>query len=457
MSNNDAILAACDEIERQTQLIRDEVDDLPPPEPEPPDYALVPEGGNLQAALDTGGAVVLAEGAAFSLSGGYTFSKSNTLLAGEGGNTVHGTGYPALSVPVLVDDIAFGRLTPTSTHSVAVLLGRNDDAQLTLDKVPHGIRVQDLTSSGHRGKRVVEVNAAEVTIINADIRDIYSPEGQDSQAICILNTPGPVTVEDSYLEAASENILVGGDQMKLPNTRPVGLTFRRLTLTKPLAWKTAGTPKVKNIFELKDGHDVLVEDCVLSNCWKSGQDGYGFMLTPTRGGSLRNVLIRNCTMSMVGGIVNITGIDTNYPNEPRTQITMRGGSYHTDVSMPGSGRFCLIGRGPEYFDIEGLEVQHHGSAFIDWSDSKSGELLRVVGCTWNYGSYGVRIGGYNHGDNSAGIIKNVVIEGNTISGAHSSFKSRYPNNTYVNAYTELAAHVREVEWEDRLRRARGDY
>ena len=451
----DPILAACDEIDRQTALIRTEAGGEPTPEPPP--YVVVGDGGNLQAALDAGGAIVLAADATFSTSGGYTFTQPGTLLAGEGGNVVHGIGAPALSVPVRVNDTAIGQLQPTTTHEVAVLLGRNDDAQTTLDQVPRGVRVQALVSTGHRGKRVLEVNAAEVVIVASDIRDAYDPEGQDSQAICILNTPGPVTVEGGWLECASEVILVGGDTMKIPNCRPTGLVFRDLTLTRPIAWKSAGTPKVKNLLELKDGHDVLIERLTLSNCWKSGQDGYGFMFTPTRGGSLRNVLVRDCTMRDVGGIINITGVDSADPTLPRTQVTMTGGDYQTNPDMGGSQRFCLIGRGPEYFDIEGLHVAHHGSSFIDCSDKAAIDRLRVVGCTWNYGSYGIRIGGYNHGDNQAGIIATIQIEGNTISGAHSSFKSRYPNNTYVGTYAELAAHRRAIEWDDRLRRARGDY
>jgi hypothetical protein len=458
MINTDAIRAACAEIDEQTALILDALDTEPePPEPpEPPsDYVLVPDGGDLQAALDVGGAVFLAESASF---GSATLRVPSTLLAGEGGNVLDGGSSPAIIVPPTTHGFAVGQLTPRSTGEVAVLLGRNDAQQTSIEQVPVGVHLQAITSSGHRGKRVIEVNAGDVHIVDADIRDAFDPEGQDSQAICMLNAPGPLTVDGGHLEAASEVFMCGGDAMKIPDCRPTGITLRDVTLTRPLAWRDAGTPKVKNILELKDGHDVLIERCTLSHCWQSAQDGYAFMFTPTRGGSVRNVVVRDCIVSLVAGIVNITGIDDDAATPPpRTQVAIYGGDYRTDPSMPGSGRFCLIGRGPEHFIVEGAYIDHHGSAFIDCSDKSPVDLLRVVGCTWNYGSYGIRIGGANHGDNAAGIVRQIVIEGNTISGAHSQFKSRYPNNTYVESYVESRAHRRSIDWEDRVRRARGAY
>ena len=99
--------------------------------------------------------------------------------------------------------------------------------------------------------------------------------------------------------------------------------------------------------------------------------------------------------------------------------------------MGGSGRFCLIGRGPESVIVEDALIRHDGNALIDVCDDAPVDLLRVVNCDWNYGSYGIRIDGANHGDNAAGVIRELVITGNTISGAHAQFRDRYPDNIYV--------------------------
>lgn len=430
MINRDAIRAYCDDIDRTTQAIRDELAAPTPPDPRPPfEPVIVSEDDDLAAALAQGGAIVLAEGALFE--GGATVAVPRTAILGSGGNTFLAQGRAAVTVPIGLADVILANLIVEADYPVAVLLGRNDSQQTTVEQAPSGIRIRGVASLAHRGKRAFEVNAADVTFVGCEVRDCYDPGGQDSQAIWIGNAPGPVTADGCYLEAASETIMVGGDAMKIPNCRPTGITVRRCTLTKPIAWKSAGTPKVKNLFELKDGHDVLVDDCELFNSWKSAQDGYAFMFTPTRGGSLRNVVVNNCRVWAVGGIVNITGIDDELANAPRTQVTIRGGEYRTDPAMGGQGRFALVGRGPESFVVENVFAEVTGSAFIDFSDSAHVDLFRLVGSTWNYPTYGIRIAGANHGDNSHGVIGTIQIEGNTIRGAHSTFRDRYPNNVYV--------------------------
>ena len=442
------IFAYCDQIDALTQQIRDEVLTTPPV-PVIPDPTVVNAGDDLQAYLDQGGLFALAPEATFVTAGGYRLPIAQTGIRGASANGLGADTAPAVSIPpgmrgAIVEQLAL----QVSRHEVVVIAGRNDDQQTSLEVVPVGVRFRTLRSTGHRGKRVFEINASEVEILDCEVFDCFDPAGRDSQAIWIGNAPGPVRVEGGYFEAASENLLVGGDAMKIPNCRPTGLTIRAATFHKRLEWKDAGGPPVKNILELKDGHDVLIEECDLAFCWKSGQDGYGFMFTPTRGGSLRNVVVRNCAMREVGGIVNITGIDAG-GGTPRTQVSISGGTYRTNrAAMGGSGRFALVTRGPEWFRVENVTVVHDGSAFVDVADKAKVDQLEIVGSTWNYGAYGVRIGGYSHGDNQLGIVGAIRIEGNTITGAHSAFRARYPNNTFLSAMTrdaELLAEAGEAE------------
>jgi hypothetical protein len=463
-----AVLRYCDEIDSLTQLIRGEVTAAPPIPPET-EFTTVPAGADLQAALSQGGALELESGATFAAVGGFRIDTPGTMLRGAGGNVVSGDGGAALQVLVEMRQASIETLTPQMTRSdIGIQIGRNDTGQTTLAQAPDGVRIRGVIVPSLRGKRAIEVDAANVEILDCDIRDVYHEAALDSQAVWIGNAPGPVHIEGGHFEGASEDIMVGGDKMKIPNCRPTGITIRQATLTKPLAWKDAGIPKVKNLFELKDGNDVLIEDCDLSNSWKSAQDGYCFMFTPSQGGSVRNVVVRNCRVSNVGGIVNITGTDASNLNPDRTQVSIFGGDYRTNkVAMGGTGRFCLITRGPEFFITDGATIAHEGSAFIEYGDSASMDLLQITNCHWNYGSYGIRIGGYNHGDNSQGIIRTVTIEGNTITGAHSQFRDRYPNNTYIEAMDRDREHhvdkrakeyAREFLQElDRVRRWESEY
>lgn len=443
--DRDQVLAYCDEIDGLVQQIREEMQTAPSPIPPLDPITELTRADDLQAALDAGGRYSFAAQTAFEDDSGFAFTADGTTIYGEGG-AVTGGRAPAFSVRTGRHSIGLERLLLAATdYEVVLRAGVNDSGQTTVEQAPQHLLLRALVNAGHRGKRCIEINARDVQILDCEVRDLYDPGNLDSQAIWIGNAPGPVSVSGGYFEAASECLMVGGDQMKIPNCRPTGITIRQALFAKPAAWQAAGI-KVKNILELKDGHDVLIDTCQLAGCWPSAQDGYGFMLTPTRGGSLVNVVIRNCQVSDVAAIVNITGIDTNYPNEPRSQITFEGGEYYTNPARGGPGRFALVGRGPEWLKVEGAVISHHGSAFIDVSDSKPMGLLRVVNSTWNYGKYGIRIAGYNHGDNSQGVVGTVQIEGNTISGAHSQFIERYPNNTYIGAYKASGW----ADWRDRL-------
>jgi Right handed beta helix region len=449
MTNSEKVLAYCDQIDamrqqirvseeeigRMTQAIRAEVTTEPEP-PEPPDEGtIVAAGDDLQAALDQGGHLSLAAGATFAQAGAYVVRQSGTQLTGLGDNVLAPTSDHALDIPVDVDDLVFEQFTFSSRANEAVQMGVNGTSQNTVDLAPRGITCRALTSIGHRGKRAFDVNAAHVSFIDCEVRDCWSPDGVDSQAICLLNGPGPLLIERGYFEAASENVMVGGDTMKIPDCRPTGITIRDATFTKPLAWQTAGTPKVKNLIELKDGNDVLIENCDLSNSWSSAQDGFGFMFTPSNGGSNLNVVVRNCRMTNVAGIVNIVGTDKSGLNPHRSQITFEGGFYQTNkLANGGRGCFALIGESPEWVIADGCTFVVDGTSFLEIYDKQPVDLLKIVNCTWNYPKYGIRIGGYNHGEDFYGVCGSIVIEGCTISGAASAFKSRYPHNTYVEAY-----------------------
>ena len=99
---------------------------------------------------------------------------------------------------------------------------------------------------------------------------------QDTQAICGWNGPGPVPIENNYLEAAGENIMFGGTRPGIPNLVPSDITIRRNQLSKPLAWM-AQAWTVKNLLEFKNAQNVLVEGNTIENNWAAGQQGYAIV------------------------------------------------------------------------------------------------------------------------------------------------------------------------------------
>jgi hypothetical protein len=90
-------------------------------------------------------------------------------------------------------------------------------------------------------KRGIALNSGDTTIVNSYISDIKAI-GQDSQAICSWNGPGPYRIENNYLEAAGENVMFGGATPVIQNLVPSNVTIRRNHFSKNRAWKNALAP-----------------------------------------------------------------------------------------------------------------------------------------------------------------------------------------------------------------------
>jgi PKD repeat protein len=91
------------------------------------------------------------------------------------------------------------------------------DTQDRLAEVPGPFVVDQCIFKGHDvygQKRAVAVYAKNVTIKNSYFYDIKGV-GSDGQAVFITNTPGPIVIENNYMQAHTENILVGGDTPRM--------------------------------------------------------------------------------------------------------------------------------------------------------------------------------------------------------------------------------------------------
>jgi hypothetical protein len=154
----------------------------------------------------------------------------------------------------------------------------------------------------------------------------------DSQAIAggLGDNPmGPFKIVDNYLEAASENIELGGGAA---TTTPADIEIRRNHMFKPLIWMaghpgfvggTDGNPFiVKNLFELKNAQRVLFEGNILEDSWGGfSQAGFAIGIGPKNqavGGQnvcplcqVTDVTIRYTTISHVGGGLQLGNGDSD--------------------------------------------------------------------------------------------------------------------------------------------------
>lgn len=400
----------------------------------PTDSVLVRAGENLQAALDVGGNIGLEDGAIFP--GNFIMKKAGTRLLGPKAGLAGPNGGPALSIPPGTKDVKVTLATAVSAWDQRVIMvGDNDPAvQSKPEQVPDGVEITCFVPK-HRGKTAFWINGKNVKLINCGCADTWDPASRDSQGISILNTPGPVYVSGGTFEAGSENIMVGGDTTGIPDVQPTGIVFEDITCSRPLSWKTDGVNrKVKCLFELKAGIDVVLRRAKLSGCWVNSQVGWCFMLTPRDGKQVKSCLFEDCTVTDVGGGISMLGYDNIiYPTvvaRPNTQdMTFRRVNVTARKDF-GTGRFAQWEAEPQRVVIddctfEGPDTTIYSAAGTCWDSptvKREGGVCRGIRVTNNHlahRGYGISTGtvvadgAYAYGQNWQQAWPDGVISGNT--------------------------------------------
>jgi hypothetical protein len=342
----------------------------------------VPPGGNLQTAINAaqpGDTIMLAAGATYvgnfvlpaKAGAAYITIRSATadhVLPGEGSRV--GPKHAPLLAKLRSPNTAPALATAPGAHHYRLLflefmanasgggniinLGDGSTRQNTVAHVPYELILDRVYVHGDPTmgqKRGIALNSASTQIVNSYISDIKAV-GQDSQAICGWNGPGPYHIANNYLEAAGENVMFGGADPAIPNLVPSDITFVGNHLSKPLAWRGSQW-LVKNLFELKSARRVHVDRNLLENNWLAAQAGYAILLKSVNqdGGApwsvVEHVEFSNNVVRHVSSAINILGRDTRYAALELNHITFRNNLF-TDVSgarYGGVGRLLLINGG----------------------------------------------------------------------------------------------------------------
>lgn len=191
---------------------------------------------------------------------------------------------------------------------------------------------------------------------------------------------GPFKIVNNYLEAAAENILLGGSSA---TTTPADIEVRHNHMFKPMIWKKGqpgyvggrdGNPFiVKNLFELKNAQRVLIEGNVLENTWGGfSQEGFGMVIGPKNQAigtanvcplcKVTDVTIRYETISHVGGGLQLgNGVSSN------GGVALAGQRYSVhdvtiddidDVKYIGHGDFAQVSMGVGAPLLQDVTINH---------------------------------------------------------------------------------------------------
>jgi uncharacterized protein YjdB len=292
----------------------------------------VPADANLQAVIDSaapGDRIALAAGARYV--GNFVVSPKSGGIAGgwltittEGCSTLPPEGVrvtvaaascyaklvsnfvlPSLATagPVTKLRVIGVEFTPDPSQSVSqaiVQLGSSGSDQNTLALTPTDIILDRVYVHGNAAvddRKCVTLNVARGAVIDSRIEQCHS--AFDSQAITLTNGPGPFKIVNNYLDAAAENIAIGGAPVWIPAI-PSDFEIRHNYFYKDPA--NHGVWQTKNIIEFKVGARVLIDGNVLENSWVDAQAGYAFVLWDANAGcgtceakdfTITNNLIRN--------------------------------------------------------------------------------------------------------------------------------------------------------------------
>jgi hypothetical protein len=210
------------------------------------------------------------------------------------------------------------KVSPANIYNLVQFLGPAD--HLVFDRVwIHGT-AQDATARG-----ILLGSTRYVAVVDSFFTDFHcvsrTSACTDAQAIGggLGDSPmGPYKIVNNFLEAAGENILLGGGGASMT---PKDIEIRHNHMFKPLTWMkgqagyvggTEGDPFIiKNLFELKNAQRVLLDGNILENCWGGfTQVGFAILLTPKNPGNcpvcqVTDVTIRYNSISHVGAGLQI--------------------------------------------------------------------------------------------------------------------------------------------------------
>ena len=197
---------------------------------------------------------------------------------------------------------------------------------------------------------------------------------------------------------------------------------------------------VKNLFELKNARNVLVENNVFENNWAHGQVGYAILFTPrNQDGActwcvVENVTFRSNTVRNSGAGINILGYDNLAPTRQTANIRITQNLFYgIEQSYGGSGWFLMLGDEPRNIVVDHNTVDADGAAavYVYGGTATAPRQVRGFEFTNNairHNDYGINGTDFAFGNGIlANFFPDAIVRGNWLQGG---YQARYPGGNY---------------------------
>ena len=175
-----------------------------------------------------------------------------------------------------IDMVQDSSITPNEAF---VVMGYNSQKALNTGYLIFDRCVLRDTDAAHSSIRGVwgDAQLGHTALIDSYVSG-FKDSSRDTQAWTSINNPGPILIQNNFLEAAGENVMFGGAPPASDSVMPRDVTIKRNIMSKNPAWWGAANPVTKCLLELKLGQRVLIEgNDFLNMPWNEG--GNAFRLT----------------------------------------------------------------------------------------------------------------------------------------------------------------------------------
>jgi hypothetical protein len=312
--------------------------------------------------------------------------------------------------------------------------------QTVLSDVPHDITFDRCYVHGQPTggiKHGMCIDGQRIAIVDSYISEIHAV-GEDCQAICGFNGPGPFKIINNYIEASTENVLFGGATCNTLAMQPQNLEFRHNYCYKPLSWR-GGSWQIKNLFELKHMRYALVDGNIFDNCWSAAQTGYAVLFTvvnqdnDTPFAQVSDVTFTNNIVRHASSGFQISGYDVSgNPSLQTNKILIKNNVWEdlSSVNWDGSGIFALIANRVDNMTIDHNTVFNNGTNMYVISGNTTNFV--ATNNIMQHAGYGLfNDGGYTEGNGTLdNQLPGSVFSKNILAGANANQYNHYTNNYY---------------------------
>lgn len=355
----------------------------------------------------------------------------NNYLEGSGENVLIGGADPSIT-GLVADGITFRR-----NHVARPMEWRNPIVKAPEWVAATGESGGSLPAGAYAYRIVARRSVGQGTIG----RSTASVEGST-----VVSTGGAVRITWQPVPDATEYWVYG-------RTTGSQSVYWRVTTTTFLDTGAAGTSgavptspgtvwSVKNLFELKNARNVVVEGNLFENHWKESQAGYAIVLTPRNSNGactwcvVEQVRFENNVVQHVAAGINLLGYDI--PSRPTRQtrdIAFRNNLFD-DISTAygGAGWFLLIGDEPRDVVFDHNTIAHGGTALIFAYGGTAAAPRQIQGLRFTnnaarHNTYGINGEFFSYGNGILdGFFPGAITGANYLAGASSA---RYPAGTVV--------------------------